>query len=350
MSQLTLKNGAPLSELRFGGMQALSSGGEINAYDRKDLLANIQRLVMASESGEIVKTTDRAEAKRLRNAALAEAQLSKENWASLGSTVAAKLTEVRNRDGLMRRLMLQQPLAQGELAFVDMPRYDAVAVVAVDSSTVGYQRVTTSRFQAQEFEINANVAVYGLDLQQVGGDLLDHAYNEGINGTMVKEDRLWKAAADRSVGVVNPLTYISGDLTPKMLMQLQQGVSDWNLPATRAVISNDYWQDLCGNDFSSWFDPVTKYDMVLNGVIGTMMGMQIITDGYRVPTQKVLGKGEIYIVSEAEHHGVYTDRGGITSSPTDGTHEGSTRKGWFFNEYLSLTLGNPRSVSKGVRK
>ena len=136
-----------------------------------------------------------------------------------------------------------------------------------------------------------------------------------------------------------------------MLAKLRTTVSDWNLPATNCLISNDYWSDIIGsNDFASFLDPVTKYDLALHGYLGTLIGLNLITDAFRTPTQKVLNRGEIYVVAAPEHHAAYTDRGGVTSKPTDGTHEASSRQGWFLQEYLSFTLANPRSVAKGVRR
>jgi hypothetical protein len=33
-------------------------------------------------------------------------------------------------------------------------------------------------------------------------------------------------------------------------------------------------------DFSSWFDPVHKHELVLEGKLGTILGMEILTDGF----------------------------------------------------------------------
>ena len=187
-------------------------------------------------------------------------------------------------------------------------------------------------------------------MEQVGGDILDNLYNQGLDSVMVKEDKLWKASADLTVGVVNPLNFIGGLLTPQILATIRQGVTDWNLPANTAIISNDYWADIIGsNDFATMLDPVTKYDLALNGNLGTLVGLTLLTDGFRQPNQKVLNPGEIYIVSDASNHAAYTTRGGIRSQPTSGADQGSTNRGWLMSEPFSFILANARSVAKGSR-
>jgi hypothetical protein len=96
-------------------------------------------------------------------------------------------------------------------------------------------------------------------------------------------------------------------------------------------------------------DPVTKYDLVMHGYLGTLVGLQLLTDAFRQPTQKVLSRGEIYVVGSPENHGAYTDRGGVRSTPTSGADQGNTSKGWLLSEMFSFILANPRSVAKGRR-
>jgi hypothetical protein len=134
-----------------------------------------------------------------------------------------------------------------------------------------------------------------------------------------------------------------------MLASIQEQVTDWNLPASTAIMSNDYWKDIIGNaEFSALLDPVSKYDLVLNGKIGTLVGLELITDAFRAENQRVLEKGEIYVLSNPEHHGAYSTRG-IRSTPTDGANSGETTKGWLMSENFSFVLGNVRSVAKGQR-
>lgn len=358
---LTLRNGDPIEQLKFGKSKeyALSSStGEFNAHDKKELLRSISSLMKAVETQEVVpqqstsSAQERARIKEERRELLAAAynDTTGQLWSSLGASLAEQIQEQANREGFMRRVMMGNTLKQGEIARIPMPSQDTIAVVATSSSSVGYQVIRNKMFQPSEFEILANIRVEALEIEQVSSDILDNAYNQGLESIMVAEDKLWKKAADEIVGVVNPLEYIAGPLTPQILGQLRQSVTDWNLPVNTAVISNDFWADIIGsNDFATFLDPVTKYDLALNGSLGTLVGMQLITDGFRQPNLKVLNRGEIYVVSAQENHGTYTDRGGVRSVPTDGSNQGNTTKGFLMSEFISMVLANARSISKGKR-
>lgn len=362
-AKMVLANGDPIEELKFGKSKekALSSStGEFNAYDQKDLVQSISNLMHAVQNGQIVQqqqsavasSKESADVARERREILASAfnDDSGKKWAALGASIASQINEQASREGFLRRLSVGNSLKQGEIARVPMPSNDAVAVVATAPTDLGYQLIRSKMFQPEEFEINSNVRVEQLEIDQVSGDILELAYNQGLEAIMVTEDRIWKRAADMSVGVVNNLTYIAGELTTKIMGSLRGIVAEHNLPVSSAIISNDYWSDIIGSsDFSSFFDPITKYDLALNGQLGTLIGMQLITDAFRQPNQKVLNRGEIYIVAAPENSSAYTDRGGVRSTPTTGADSGNTGRGWLLSEPFSFILANPRSVAKAQR-
>jgi hypothetical protein len=354
-AQVVLKNGDPLTEFRFGAGRdrALSaSTGEFNAHDKKELIKSITGMFSAMSTGEIRPATqaERMADVALRQEAVVAAAADDAKWASLGADLAVQIQEQRNREGFFRRVAIGQDIKQGQLPRVITPLWDATSVVATGPANVQFQLIRNKQFQPAEFEIVANLRCDRLEMEQVGGDILDNLYNQGLDSIMVKEDKLWKLSADETVGVVNPLNYIGGQLTPQILATIRQGVNDWNLPANTAIISNDFWADVIGNpDFAAMLDPVTKYDLVMNGELGTLVGLTLLTDGFRQPNQKVLNRGEIYVLSTPEHHGCYSDRGGVRSEPTSGADSGSTARGWLMSEIISWTLANPRSVSKGRR-
>lgn len=362
-AHLVLKNGDPLEELRLGKSTSASldaKTGEFNAHSTNELAQQIAELMKSVSTGKVVpvaqsalsSSAEYAKLVQERREVLAAAYNDQtgEKWAALGASMAIQLQEQRNREGFMRRISVGQTLKQGEIARVSMTAWDSVAVVATSAINVGYQVVRHKIFQPEEFEINTNLRVEQLEIEQVSGDILEDVYTQGLDAIMVTEDRLWKKAADMTVGVVNPLQYISGSLSPGMLARVRNGVTDWNLPATTALLSNDFWSDIIGSaDFASFLDPVTKYDLAINGYLGTLAGLNLITDAFRQPNQKVLERGELYVIGTPENLAAYTDRGGIRATPTSGADQGNTTRGWLLSELLSFILANPRAVSKAKR-
>ena len=355
-TKFVLRDGAPVSELKFGKSNQRmldSTSGEFNANDTKDLLKQIGNLMTAVANGDVKQeSVSSVEESNMRRDLVVEALADDTGakWASLGAGIAQQINEEASRQGFLRNIMVANTLRTGDIARIPMPAHEALAVVATAANNVGYQTIRQRVFTPAEFEIVADVRVEALDLEQVSGDLLEHAYNDGLQAMMVQEDRLWKQMADATVGSVNPLEYIAGELTTKNLGRLRQAVAGWNLPATTAIIANDFWSDIIGsNDFATFLDPITKYDLALNGQLGTMVGMSLITDAFRQPNQKVLNAGEIYVVASPENHGGYTTRGGIRSNPTNGANQGNSTRGWFMSNPFSAALTNVRSVAKGKR-
>lgn len=354
--QFTDAHGAPVVDnFRLGDRaeRAVSSLGEINASSKTDLMQNMRELQRAAAAGQIVsrrQVTPEERAERLAVFTAAHNDPTGASWQALGASIADAIKQQGDRQGFLRRVVNPQPLEQGQMPRVPMPAHDAVAVVATSSAAVEYQLIRNRVYTPPEFPITANLRVENIELQQVSGDILENVYNQGIEAIMVTEDRLWKQAADATINMENPLQYISGQLTPDVLSAIRTGVTQWNLPATTLLLANDFWNDIIGNsNFHSLFDPVTRYDLVLNGAIGTILGMEAVTDAFRQPNQKVLNRGEMYVVASPENHGSYTDRGGVTATPVDGATTGTSTKGFFLEEFFSLALVNARSVSVGRR-
>lgn len=352
-TRFVLQNGDPIEALKLPGsnLSAISSTGDINAHNKQELLANIDKLLSMSAQGEIQQQNAQPEmTEEQASQFIMQANASPEGWASLGATIAETIQDQAERRGFMRNIALGNNLRQGEHHHrVPMPRHEVQAVISTSPTEMGYQMIRDRYFVPSEYEIKGNVRVSSLELEQSASDLMREIRDQAMESIMVKEDRIWREAADRSVGRANDITYISGELTPKVLANIQEQVARWNLPAAKAIIAVDFWKDVIGNsEFSSFLDPVSKYDLVLNGRIGTLIGLELMTDAFRPENQKVLDQGEIYVVSDPEHHAAYSTRG-IRSTPTDGANSGDTSKGWLMSELFSFVLANVRSVAKGKR-
>ena len=185
---------------------------------------------------------------------------------------------------------------------------------------------------------------------QSSGDVLQEKFLEATEATMVAEDRLWYNQVQALVGVDNTLSIISGQLTPYNLMTVVSQVTRWGLKNAHLLTASDLWQDIIGNsDFHQAIDPVARHELLLTGELGVMYGMTITSDAYRHPQHKVLGQGEFYVISDALNHGAYSDRGGLTSTPTDISVERIPGRGYVIHESLAVCVANSRSVAKGIR-
>jgi hypothetical protein len=225
------------------------------------------------------------------------------------------------------------------------------AVVARGIAQNWPQFVRDRYMTTEEFTISANVRVEELDLHQGSADILEDKFFEAQEAISVNEDRVVRNLFDASVGIYNNVTYFSGAFTPTLFQGLRFNVSRWRLPVANLVFAMDILSDfLVGNDFSTWFDPISKYELVQSGNIGSILGTNLITDGFREPTLAVLQAGEVYTCSNPEFTGAYTDRGPVQSNPVDSYADGVPARGWYMYEHISAVLANAKSVSKAVKQ
>ncbi|ARW58779.1 major head protein [Erwinia phage vB_EamM_Y3] len=357
-AKVTLRNGDPIEQLRFGGKGELAlseSTGELNAYSQKDLVSNITRMMQAFQNGELVHSQSAASngltnEEKTELLAEAVADQSGAKWASLGASIVGSIEDRAERAGLLRKVCKGATVRQGDVARIELKTHQSEAIIATGPTDMGYYQFRGRVYTPAEFELKSNIRVSKMDLDQINGDLLDRAQQDGLTSIMVAEDRLWKRACDQAVGIQNPVTYVHGDLTPRLLSTLKNSVASWPLPVSTAVMAYDYWNDIVGNDqFSSALDPVSKYDLLITGRLGTLLGMELLTDGMRAPEHIVLKQGELYVIADQDYHAMYTTRGGTQSTPTSGANQGNTDRGWLLSSTFSFTLANVRSVAKAVR-
>lgn len=343
-----------MASSRNGRERMVGQNGELNASNTKDLLSQIGKMIeTASTVG--IETVSQHEEKRKTAAANREMVLaafdSREELAALGDLVADNLSITGNREGLMRRLLNFKEVAQGTKPEVRMNMKNVEAAIATGPTLVRTSFVRDNNYYPPEFYITARPYIEQRDLDSSSDDLLEEKYSDALEATMVQEDRAWKMMADKLIGTDNPHLNISGALTPQAFAELTDYVTRWGISAASALLASDLWKDIIAN--SAWhdiIDPVSQHELLLTGRLGTIHGMNLLTDAYRHNEHRVLNRGEIYVIGSPEQHGQYTDRGGITSQPIDGTQERVPGRGWFLSQSMSMIIANSRSVARGTRR
>lgn len=344
-----------------------SASGEVNAYDKKDALRAGMKLQEMIASGDLIMHSESSaetdpvlaslsgqDLTRARNELFVEAyQAGGDSWASLGSSIVARIENRAERTGLMRNLFQGSTLRMGERAAVELKNNVCHAVVATGPSDLGYQVLRGRIFHPDEFEVKSAVRVPALDIHQISGDLLARAERDAHQAIVTKEDRLMMAAIAKAAGAVNGnhVTTIYDKLLPGHLALMRDQLDSMLIPVAGTVLSSDFWHDMIGS--SAWMEalePVTRYELMTTGRLATLLGMDLITDGFREPTQRVMDRGTLFTFATPEYLGAYTTRGGATSTPTDGANEGNTDKGWLVSEMLSFVLARSQAISFGRRK
>lgn len=330
----------------------VGANGEINASSTADLLNQIGTLIQAYSKNEVVQgSVQDPKATEERRQVLAEAFNSNDpkEMMVLGEALVAEIIDTTAREGFARRLLQFSELGQGEINQVRLRQHNITAYMAVSTTEVQPVVIRDRKLIPPEFNLNAYVLIDLKELAQSTGDLLEEKYEEALEATMVQEDRLWKKMADSAATIRNTLQYF-GTFTPAVFTRMRQEVAYWGIPVPTYLIAYDLWNDIVSNpDFSSLFDPVTKWELIQEGYLGTILGVSILTDSFRQPLLRVLNQGEVYAVGAPLNHGVVRTRGAMAVNPIDKFNQGINQKGWFLSELISMVIGNSMSVAKGQR-
>lgn len=338
----------------------VGANNEINATDKRDLLKAFAELANQIASGDVytdmsgnAPPTQSSREIAAENREIVRSAYNDKTgpaWAELGSGIALELQNRIEREGFMRQVLARADVAEGSIPRIRIRVPNVRAVVARGVAQNWPQYVRDRYIAADEFTISANVRVEELDMHQGSADILEDKFYESQEAIAVQEDLVVKNLMDASVGIYNNVTYYSGAFTPALFQALRYNITRWRLPIGNFLFASDMISDfLVGTDFINFYDPISRYEMIQTGSIGSFFGSNFITDGFREPTLRVLNDGEVYATSLPEYTGAYTDRGPIQSSPQDSYADGVVARGWFMFEHISAVLGNAKAVAKGQR-
>jgi hypothetical protein len=359
MKALNLRTAGPRKtpgrELKRPGSneRIVAANGDLNANSKKDLMKTLAFMLSEASEGRVDledKDTSEEITASQRNEAVIAAfgDKTSANWENMGRVLAEDVSFEITRTGFMRNLLFRNEV-QGRLAMIRARENNVTVVYLTTPSQVDPQFITEKWFSAPEFNLIANVLVDGDDITIEGEDILQEKYDDALQSFVAGEDRAWKRLADSVVGTEIPLKIFSGSFNPDDLIDMMTELYSRGVPPRTVLMHFQYWTNFLGQgEFSDWFDPVTKYNMLQTGQIGSLMGLDFITDGYRPANMQVLAPGEIYMVGPPEMHGGYTDRGPITAVPTDDYNNGRDARGWFMKERLSMAIVRADSLVKGV--
>lgn len=352
---MRIRRNQHITEARFRGSNEhiVGHGGNINAGSRQELMQRLVELGSMISEGEINPLTSAEVASaEERRVAVTEAFYDRETaaWSEMGAALSGEITTRVEREGFMRTLLERNDIQQGNQPRIRIREPNVRAVLSRGVAQTFAQYVRDKYITADEFYISANPHVDEIELNQGSADILEDKYFEGLEQILVQEDRTVKKLMDTTVGIYNDVTYFATGLTPSILGATKTALETWRLPALNFLFAIDLLNDIAfGTNFSTYFDPVSKYEIVMTGRIGRLFGMNLITDGYREPTLQVLEAGEYYITTAPNLLGGYTDRGPVKSTPSDQSNQGIQARGWFLNEIISMALGNAKGIVKGQR-
>lgn len=329
----------------------VASNGEINASNKEDLMKGISALMALASAGQVKKAEEKAVASVAdHKAMLAEASTNYDAAVALADTFTAQVNETLGRDGFARRLMQFRQLNNGDVLKVRLRKRDTLAFVTTSNPNT-IASVARQQFAIPEmFNISCNVNIEKIELAQDTGDLLQDRYEDALEQVMCAEDRVFLKLAREAAGVYNsPFGFTN--FTPEVCAAMRTAIQqNGGIPVTQMLVSYDIWNDILANpEFTAFYSEIAKHEIVLEGNIGTLMGMNIVTDGYRIETLRVLPQNTVYMFGAPETLGVIGQWGDMSVDSVNKANFGQARLGWFINVIEAMCIGNARSVTMGKR-
>lgn len=353
---------------RRGAERLFGADGQINASDDRELIQKIGALLNGSQQRTASvgdkrkgqpqgprlferKTTDEyARHLQVYEHALRVAATdgTGQGHRIIGEVLGDEVYETLGRESFAPVCLMFRELDGKEVGRVRVRKKDVTAQISTTNITTNRTMVRQFYVYPSEYYITASASIEEKELAQAGGEILDEKYQDLLEQVLVQQDTRIKTQFDATVGVFNPLvSFVT--FTPTFFTQAKINIDHWGIPCTRAVMAWDLWNDISAQaEFANWFDPVTKHEMILDGRLGSLMDVQLITDALRYDTLRVLNDGEIYFLGPASAVGVILQRKALQANPTDRYNFGQPERGWYLVQIQSDAVF-PRAVSKAQR-
>ena len=334
---------------------AFDSNGELNAYNNKDVitqLSNVLAHLSASKEGPAVRFARHASAAERGEyfSALHEAlQQGDEGMRIVGQELLNPIREILDYEGFARKVLAPREVGPGEIPRYDRDAYITAWVIGRDGITPE-SRVQGRYFYPNEFLVTARPTVEIQDIYQMQYDVLARSQDRARQAVEYQEDRACINLLDAAATTVNDITYGVG-FTWDVLMDLKWQVEKNRLPCDKMLVNLSETRSLFKSINSSTggyhFDPVTNRELILQGYLGNILGIQLIASAGNGLFEPV-PMGTIYAVSRPEYLGGMPIRVPLQSEPINEFLLGNAVKGWFFFEMISEVVLNPRGVAKAV--
>ena len=331
----------------------VGNNGEFNASTTQEAIKCMAAFLDMVRKGEVKKQEDNVVTAAERKQLLANAVtagVGSDAYIAVGEALVSQVNETLGREGFSRRFMQYRQMNNGEVFKVRLRKRDTLAFVTTSNPNT-IASVARQPFASPDmFNLSCNVKVEKIEIAQDTGDLLQDRYEDALEQMMCAEDRVFLKMAKEASSIYNP-SFGFTDFTPTVCSKMQTAIqSNGGIPVTQMLISYDIWNDIKSNpEFTAWFSEIAKHELVLEGQLGTLMGMNIVTDSYRIDTLQVLPQNTVYMFGAPETLGVIGQWGDMAVDSTNYSNQGQACCGWFLNSIEGMCLGNARAVVRGER-
>lgn len=338
------------------GGRMTNDQGEINASDKDELAKKINSIYAMVTSGDIGSGSGfedssvakaRLQAKVEKHNELCSAFKSGDDRLKvMGEVFAEDVWETMNRQGFTPTLVARKDVIDGIDNRIRKRRKDVTAFQIINDGEGIAQIVEQAYIYPEDYYLQCQVLIEERELAQAGPEFLDEKFQDALEAIMVRQDRILRTLFLATAGVFNaPISF--ANFTPQVLTALRTQVASNGIPAAHMLFSFDLWDDMIADpSFTAWWEPVHKYQLIMEGRLGALLNMKLITDGFRYETLRVLQPGEIFVLGTPVALGQRGVRREVQSTEINHYPLGAPRRGFYLMGIESLHVED-RPVALG---
>lgn len=330
------------------GERFFDKKGELNAWDKKDALTMIMRLLSDENVGKVKKASYRVDSELppevIRDIYL-QAFQSPEKFKKLGEELLAPIKNVLDYEGWARKILKVRPIGQGEIHRIPKDIWVTAFVIGQDGQAIPSQANASFVFPP-EFKVTAFPEVDIGDILRMNFDVIARQQDLAKQMILLKEDKYLVNALTQFAQLINDVVYFT-EFNIGTFEDIRLQVERHRLIADKFIM-NRYELTSIIKNMHNYVDPVTERELILMGYIGSVYGCQIITSA-GTGVQEVVPPHQVFVVTEGSFLGEMGIRAELYSEEYSKAVVSETKKGWMFVEIITQGLVNPRAVAMGRR-
>ena len=347
----------PKTKTRQASAESLTdSKGEINAWNKRDLIEKIAGVVEDHKEGRIRQSAfdlpdgQKEELCKLVKAGLADRSMdSNGTFAIIGETIGDTIHETSGRLGFARKFCIKKDVSKGDEGRFRVRQKNVVSWIITKDSFIPRNMVNQPWLYPEVLTLATYITVSDNEEATAPLEFMEEKFQDGLEATMVREDNLLRHLMVRAAPVTNNV-YTFAALTPTIFSNMQLQIQQWGIATPHAVMAIDLWTDMrTGTTFQAVYEPVSQLQLIEEGRLGKLYDTEIYTDGLRYDTLKVLAAGELFFLGNPAAFGGICEYSPLQSEPVSLHHIGVSARGWYLWQTEGMVVGNSRAVCWGYK-
>ncbi len=258
-----------------------------------------------------------------------------EGRVALAASMANPIRLSLDYQGIARKLLVVEPLAQGALPVFDkdfkLPAFIVSKRGQAPDCIAEGQRITVP---LQEFVVYPQVRFSRA--KEARYNIIDRAQQRAKIDLMAEEDRNVFNALITASTAINPTTAAGTALTRISMAAAYQEILKWDIPVAKYLMNASEYADILQWTPTDW-DPVTQRVVLQTGIFGQVWGADILVS-------KMVPRGTVLALGEPELVGMMPIRQDVNVIPADNAPR--LRLGWIVYEELGFMVTNPRAIAQ----